>query len=163
MKLYEIDELIARCVVISENEAVDTETGEIIDIDYLEHLQMDKEKKIEFLIKLYLNCKSDAEQLKAEADKFTKRARAEANKAEQIKNYLGFIQKGEKFKSEDGLHQISFRKTSSVEVTDITKLEDCYLRVKDPEADKTAIKEAIKSGIDVKGATLVEKLSPTIK
>jgi len=163
VKLYEIDELVARCVVISENEAVDTETGEIIDVDYLEHLEMEKEKKIEFLIKLYLNCKSDAESLKAEADKFSKRARAEANKADQIKNYLGFIQHGEKFKSEDGLHQITFRKSASVEVSDVNALEDCYLRFKEPEADKTAIKEAIKSGIDVKGASLIEKLSAVIK
>ena len=52
MKLYEIDELIAKCVVINDNEAVDTSTGEIIDIDYLEHLQMERSKKTEYLIKV---------------------------------------------------------------------------------------------------------------
>lgn len=163
MKLYEIDDLIARCVIVSDNEAVDTATGEVIDIDYLEHLQMDKERKIEYLIKLHLNCKADAEALKAEAQKFQKRAKAEESKAEQIKNYLSYVQNGEKFKSADGLHQITFRKTTSVEVPDVFAVDNCYLRYKDPEPDKTAIKEAIKSGIDVKGATLIEKLSPTIK
>ena len=54
MKLYEIDELISKCVVVNDNEAVDTSTGEIIDIDYLEHLQMERSKKTEYLIKLYL-------------------------------------------------------------------------------------------------------------
>lgn len=68
MKLYEIDELISKCVVVNDNEAVDTSTGEIIDIDYLDHLQMERNKKTEYLIKLYLNCLSDAEALKAEAD-----------------------------------------------------------------------------------------------
>jgi len=163
MKLYEIDELISRCVVVNDSEAVDTATGEVIDIDYLNSLEMERDKKIEYLIKLHLNCKSDAESLKAEAQKFQKRAKAEENKAEQIKSYLAYIQNGEKFKSEDGLHQISFRKTTSIEVPDVSVLDECYLRYKDPEADKTAIKEAIKSGIDVKGATLIEKLSPTIK
>lgn len=163
MKLYEIDELISRCVVVSMNEAVDTETGEIIDVDYLNHLEMEADKKKEYLIKLYLNCKSDAESLKAEAQKFAKRAKAEENKAEQLKNYLAYIQKGEKYKTEDGLHQISFRKTSSVEIEDVSKLAECYLRVKDPEPDKTAIKEALKEGIEVDGAKMVEKLSPTIK
>lgn len=163
MTLYEIDELIARCVVVSDNEAVDTATGEVIDIDYLEHLEMEKDKKKEYLIKLYLNCKADADALKAEAQKFQKRSQTEANKAEQIKNYLAYIQNGEKFKSEDGLHQISFRKTTSVEVEDISKLDKCYLRYKEPEADKTAIKDALKSGVDVVGAVLVEKLSPNIK
>ena len=97
MKLYEIDELISKCVVVNDNEAVDTSTGEIIDIDYLEHLQMERSKKTEYLIKLYLNCLSDAEALKAEADKFSKRAKTEANKAEQIKNYLAYLQNGESF------------------------------------------------------------------
>ena len=33
MKLYEIDELVARCVVVNDKKAVDTNKGEIIDID----------------------------------------------------------------------------------------------------------------------------------
>ena len=48
MKLYEIDELISKCVVVNDNEAVDTSTGEIIDIDYLEHLQIERSKKTEY-------------------------------------------------------------------------------------------------------------------
>lgn len=163
MKLYEVCEIIANCVKISDTESVDTTTGEIIDIDYLESLEMDKAEKIDYLIKLYLNCLSDAKSLKEEAQKFQKRAKAEENKAESIKNYLGFIQKGEKFKSLDGLHQITFRKTQSVEIEDISKLDECYLRYKDPEADKNAIKEALKNGVDVAGAVLVDKLSPSIK
>lgn len=163
MTLYEIDEQIARCVKVNDSEYVDIETGEIIDIDYLEHLEMDKDRKIDYLIKLHLNCKADAEALKAEAQKFQKRAKAEENKAEQIKNYLAFIQKGEKYKTTDGLHQISFRKSTSVEVTDISKLPDVYLRYKELEADKASIKIALNSGVQVAGAVLVEKLSPSIK
>ena len=163
MKLYEIDELIARCVVVNDNEAVDTSTGEIIDIDYLEHLQMERSKKTEYLIKLYLNCLSDAEALKAEADKFSKRAKTESNKAEQIKNYLTFLQNGESFTSEDGLHKITHRKSQSVEVTDLSALEKRFLRYKEPEPDKKLISQALKEGYKVEGAQLINKLSIQIK
>jgi len=164
MKLYEIDEQISRCIHLPESdEYVDTESGEIFDRDYIEHLQMDKEKKVEYLIKLYKNKMAEADALKAEADSFAKRQKAAKNSAEGIKNYLNFCLQGEKYKSEDGLHQITFRKSKSVEVVDLSKLASCYLRYKEPEADKKAISEAINSGIAVDGAVLVEKLSPSIK
>ena len=163
MTLYEVDQLIANCVKVSDKEAVDTETGEVVDIDYLEHLQIESDVKKTNLIKFYLNLISDAESLDAEAKKFSKRAKAAKNKAEQIKSYLAFLQNGDKYKSPDGLHQITFRKTKSVEVTDIKALADVYLRFKDPEPNKEVIKEALNSGVDVKGAVLVEKLSPSIK
>ena len=162
--LYEIDEQIARCIHMPESdEYVDSETGEIFDREYIEQLQMDKDVKIEYLIKLYKNKLSDSEALKKEADEFAKRSKSMKNATEGIKNYLNYVLQGEKFKSEDGLHQITFRKSQSVEITDISKLKECYLRYKEPEADKTAIKEAIKSGVDVVGAVLVEKISPSIK
>lgn len=163
MTLYEINDQILRCIKVNDSEYVDTDTGEVIDIDYLEHLEMEKEEKTTNIIKFYLNLLSDAESLKAEADRFRKRAKAAENKAEQLKSYLTYIQNGEKFKSSDGLHQITFRKTKRVDITDLSIIPECYLRVKDPEPDKTLIKEAINSGVDVKGAVLVENLSPTIK
>ena len=42
-------------------------------------------------------------------------------------------------------------------------LDENYLRYKEPEADKTAIKEALKAGKTVAGATLVENTSVIIK
>ena len=51
--------------------------------------------------------------------------------------------------------KISFRKSESVEIDNVEELEDRFKRVK-VEADKTAIKQAIKSGKEVKGARLVE-------
>lgn len=163
MKLYEINEEIARCIRISDEEYVDTESGEIFDAEYIDSLNMDANVKRDYLIKLYLNCKSNSEALKSEAQKFQKRAKAEENKAESIKNYLAFAQNGEKYISEDGLHQITFRRTASVEITDITKLGTEYLRYKEPEADKKAITAAIKEGKEVAGAVMVDKLSATIK
>lgn len=163
MTLYEIDKMILGCIKVSDSEYVDTETGEVIDIDYLNHLEMERDEKISNIIKFYLNLKSESESLEAEGKKFMARAKAAKNKAEQLKSYLSFIQNGEKYKTTDGLHNISFRRTKSVEVTDMSKLPKAYLRFKDPEPNKEMIKEALNSAVDVPGAVIVEKLSAQIK
>lgn len=65
---------------------------------------------------------------------------------------------GEKFKTDRV--QISWRRSEQVE-TDAdfmlwAKEHSAYLRFKEPEVDKAALKDALKSGIEVPGAHLVE-------
>lgn len=163
MKLYEVSQEIANCVRLSDSEAVDITTGEVINIDYLEQLEMEKDKKIENIIKFYKNCLADAKAYKEEYQRLQKLSKTAENKAEQLKAYLGFCLNGEKFRSEDGLHQVSFRRSESVDVIDVKALPENYLRYKDPEPDKTAIKEVLKSGVAVPGAVLVEKQNVSIK
>lgn len=163
MKLYEINSEIEACVAISENEAVNTETGEVISIDYLEHLKMDRDEKLENIIKFYKNLNAEADVLKSEADKLAKRAKAARNKADQLKAYLGYCLKGEKFKSADGVHSVSYRKSEKVDIQNINAIPLNYLKIADPEADKTAIKEVLKKGIEVPGAVLVEAQNVQIR
>jgi len=60
--------------------------------------------------------------------------------------------------------KINFRKSESVEVADLNLLESEYKKVVTTEsADKTAIKEAIKNGIQVTGAVLKQNLNLQIK
>ena len=62
------------------------------------------------------------------------------------------------------LHTITTRKSTSVEVEDVEKLDKAFRVVKITEsADKNAIKEAIKNGVKVKGASLVENRNLSIK
>lgn len=51
--------------------------------------------------------------------------------------------------------KISFRKSESVEVDNVDELDEKFKKVK-VEADKTAIKQAIKNGEEIKGARLVK-------
>ena len=60
--------------------------------------------------------------------------------------------------------KINFRKSESVEVDDLNLLESQYKKVTITEAaDKTAIKDAIKNGIQVTGAVLKTNLNLQIK
>ena len=153
MKLYEIDQAIM--------DLVDSETGEIIDIEAFDSLQMEREEKIEGIALYIKDLKAEAEALKAEKMAFAERQKVAENKVESLKNYLAYALKGQAFKSTKAV--VSFRKTQQVDVPDIYALDENFLRYKEPEADKTAIKEAIKAGQTVKGATLIENTSVIIK
>ena len=153
MRLYEIDEAILSCI--------DTDTGEILDADKLNALQIEREKKLENVALWIKNLTSDAEALKAEKQAFADRQKAAENKAESLKKWLTEALSGEKFKTTRVA--VSFRKTKSVQVEDIWQLDDSYVKYAEPTADKAAIKKAIEAGEEVAGATLVENVSISVK
>ena len=153
MKLYEIDDAILNCI--------DEETGEIIDAEQLDKLYMEKEEKLENIALWIKDLKAEAEALKNEKQAFAERQKVAENKMESLKKYLAYALDGKAFKTTRA--SVSFRKSQAVEITDIYKLDENYLRYKEPEADKTAIKEALKAGKTVAGATLVENTSVIIK
>lgn len=153
MRLYEIDEAILSCI--------DTETGEILDAEKLNALQIEREKKLENVALWIKNLTSDAEALKAEKQAFAERQKAAENKAESLKKWLTEALSGEKFKTTKVA--VSFRKTKSVQVEDIWKLDDSFVKYAEPTADKAAIKKAIETGQEVTGATLVENVSISVK
>lgn len=153
MTLYEINQAIMDCL--------DSETGEIIDAELLDNLQMERTEKIENVACWIKELKAEAEALKAEKLAFAERQRVAENKAESLKNWLAYVLNGEKFKTTRA--SVTFRTTDKVEIADIMQLDENFLRYKEPEADKTAIKEAIKAGQEVAGAILVSSTSVIIK
>lgn len=158
MTIYEIDQAIMRCV--------DLETGEIIDTEKLDKLQMEKEKKLENVACWIKDLKAEAEALKNEKLALAERQRVAENKAESLKKWLAYALQGEKFKTTKCA--ISFRESEAVEVTDeglnnLMKEHDELLTYKAPEPNKTAIKQALKDGLNVAGVQLVQNTSTIIK
>ena len=160
MTLYEIDMEILTCV--------DLESGEIIDFEKLEELQMQREEKIEKVALWYKNLLADADALKAEKAVLAEREAAARRKAESIKKWLQEILNGSKLSTSKVA--IAFRKSESVEVDDEIFTgwaqahgRDDLLTYKDPTPNKTAIKAAIKAGDNIDGATVVEKNNIQIK
>ena len=151
--LYEIEQAIMDCV--------DLETGEIIDIEKLDQLQMDRDVKIENTALFIKNLLSDADQIREEEKKLADRRRVCENKGKSLKEYLSGYLSGQKFKTPRAA--ISYRKSESVNVSDIGKIPEEYLKHKDPEPDKTAIKAAIKSGQTIDGAEIIVNQNIQIK
>ncbi|MSS64572.1 siphovirus Gp157 family protein [Velocimicrobium porci] len=156
MNLYEINAEILNCM-----DEVDEETGELLNWEKLDALVMERDKKIEGIACWIKDLIAEGKALKEEKDSFAKRQKAAENKAEQLKKYLTNALQGEKFKTEKVA--ISWKKSESVEVKDWKQLEDDYLRYKEPEVDKTAVKIALKNGLPLNGVRLVEKKNIQIK
>ena len=159
MTIYEIDQAIMECV--------DLETGEIIDTEQLDKLQMERDTKLENVACWIKELKAEAEAIKAEKQILANRQKVAENKAESLKKYLAYALDGKKFST--AKCEVSFRTTESVEVTTegIENLmrdgKDDLLTYKTPEPNKTAIKQAIKDGLNVAGVQLVQNISTIIK
>lgn len=160
MTLYEIDREIEACV--------DDETGEIIDAERLEKLELDRNTKIENIGLWYKNLISDAQALNNEIDVLQERKKKAESKAEQLKMFLDSVLTGEKF--ETGKVQMFYRKSRSVNLDDdfiewakVTDGMNELLRFKAPEPNKAAIKAAILDGRDIKHAEIVENNNLTVR
>jgi hypothetical protein len=150
--LYEIDKAILECV--------DAETGEIIDDKALEELELARDNKIENIACWIKNLKADAESYKKEKEVFIQKEKAAKNKAESLKRYLEMALGGEKFKTSKV--SISYRKSEIIEIDEIEKLSDKFIKI-EKKADKKAIKAAIKEGAEIVGARIVENNNIQIK
>lgn len=151
--LYEIDQRILSLI--------DEETGEITDFEQLDKLQLERNTKIENIALWIKNLKFEEESYKAEKQVFEDRQRQAKQKIESLKRYLSNVLNGEKFIT--SRVECSFRKSQRVEVENINLLPKKFLKYSDPEANKTAIKEAIKEGKEIAGARLVDALNLQIR
>ena len=153
MNLYEIDNEILGCV--------DLETGEVFDVEKFEELSLTRDEKIEGICLWIKNLRAEAEALKAEKDAFAKRQKAAENKMESLKNYISGYLAGSTFKSSKV--NVSFRKSESLEISEDAIIPDEFLKYKEPDVDKVALKAAVKSGAYVVGVDIVENLNIQIK
>ena len=158
MKLYEIDNAILDCI--------DLETGEVIDTERLDALNMERDAKIENVACWIKDLKAEAEAIKAEKLALAERQKVAENKVESLKKWVAYALGGQKFST--AKCAVSFRNTESVEVTEegleaLMKEHDELLTYKAPEPNKKAIKDAIKDGLSVAGVQLVQNVSTIIK
>lgn len=152
--LYEINEQILSCL--------DFETGEIIDTDKFDVLQVERNDKLENIALWYKNLQSEAQAYKAEKDIFAEKQRRSEQKAESLKKYLDSALHGSKFDTVKV--NISYRKSASVNVIDLDKLPEEYKKsITTVSADKIAIGTALKQGVSIDGAEIVESNNIQIK
>lgn len=153
MNLYEIDNAIMNCV--------DMETGEIVDMEALEDLQMERDQKIENIGCWIKNLLADAKALKEEKDNLAARQKAAENKAASLKAYLSSYLNGEKFKT--AKVSISYRKSDSVNIAEGAVIPEEYLKYSEPTPDKIGLKAALKAGEKIQGISLVTSNNIQIK
>lgn len=169
MNLYEIDSKIRELLENGFNEeCIDLETGEILE-DKAEALlaqyEVDRSVKIENTALYIKNLNAEAEAIKAEENALAARRKAKEKKANYLKVYLTNTLIGaEESKFESAKVALSFRKSTSVVITDENALTDDYKkRVEKWDADKAKIKADLQNGVAVPGAVLETKQNLQIK
>lgn len=152
MTLYEIDSAIIGCM--------DEETGEIIE-GAMEELELDNIQKAENIALSIKNDTAMAKALKEEIDKLTQRLRTCNNGIDSKKKYLPCLLGDKKLKT--ARVSVSYRNSESVTIDDLGSLTEEYIRIPEPQADKTAIKKAIKAGKEVAGAHIETSKSVIVR
>ena len=155
MTIYDIEAEIMNCI--------DEETGEIIDLDRLNALEMERDKKIGNVACWIKDLKAEAEAIKAEKQALDKRQKAAENKAESLKTWLQTVLEGEKFK--DSRCSISYRKSERVVFSDNFPFSSLPAQFKKVtiEPKKTEIKDFLRTGASIDGVELVESTNIQIK
>lgn len=161
MNLYQIDNAILECL--------DAETGEILDIERLEELQMVKDQKLEN-VALYIKAvAAEAAAIKAEEVALAERRKAKEAKVARLKEYLADVLGGQRF--ETARVSLSFRSSTGVEISDEIALlewlerhekENC-IKYKVPEISKSEVGKLLKAGEEVPGAALAVRQNIQIK
>lgn len=160
MRLYEVNAALEELL-----NQQDPETGELTcDLEQLDALMMERDEKLEGLALYCKNCDAEAKAIREEEKALAERRRSLENKAERAKGFLAEQLAGEKFSTPKVA--VSYRRSEQVEVSMAfftEKSNERFLRFKDPEADKAAIKAALKAGETVPGAEIVSKMNMSIK
>lgn len=161
MTLYEIDQQIANLI--------DPETGEVLDFEAFAELQMDRDKKIENMALWVKEMTANAKAIKDEVEQLTKRKRSLEANADRLKKYIAQALDGQKFQTPRV--SISYRKSTALEVDNPEEL-GTWLNTsghvdlvvyQPPTIDKRGVTALIKAGEDVRGASLVERQSLTVR
>lgn len=155
--LYEIKEAI-----LNFDYEIDEETGEILNVDELENLEMEWNEKIENIACWSKNLRSDGKAIIEEGKNQIGRGNKYLKKADSLDAYLASALNGKPFSTTRC--EISFRASEAVDVLNDALIPDRYCRYKTSrEPDKALIKKALKSGEIIEGAVLKQKKNISVK
>ena len=156
--LYEINaDLEALLSQVDEN-------GELlIDDEALDALLMERTEKLEGVALAIKNITAEAAAIKAEETALKERRERLEKKASGLTDWLRIALNGEKFETARCL--VTYRKSEVVTIDEAVffKRPPAKFIRKKIEADKTAIKAALKAGETIRGATLEEKQNLQLK
>lgn len=159
--IYEINQAILDCL--------DPETGEILDMEALEQLSMDRVQKAENVACWRKNLMALITSIKEEEDALKKRREVLQRKVDGLDKYLSMHFSGEKI--ETARVVINWRKSTGVEIINEQEAVDYLMHIaheellkyKTPTIDKKAAKALLESGEAIPGLALTDRLNLQIK
>lgn len=155
--------------VIPEERRKEMQEAWFDTLDGMEQALVEKAENVAVYIK---NTEAEAKVLKAEEDKLKARRQSKEAAAKRMREYLmRCMDQANISKIDEPKAAISIRNNAeSVEISDSGEFikwaesgHDDYLRYKDPEVNKPAVKAALKAGENIPFAALARSRSLTIK
>lgn len=145
-------------------EIYNMELDEETKLDTLDSIdwETEYETKVENYIKVMKNLEADVEARKNEIKRLTELNKADEKKKEHLKDTLSAsMSLTEHERVDTPLFKVSFRKSQAVEV-DEAVLPEAY-KVATWKPDKKRLKEDLKNGLEIIGASLVERKNLSIR
>jgi hypothetical protein len=164
MQLYKITEAMVDTLDIfleSEQDEVDQEFYK----ETMDYLKEELSHKSSNIIKYLSNLDAEALAIKSEIDRLAKAKKSRERKSASLKSYLvNTMQMLEKTKIETDLGTFGLRKSTALDIYDMDKIPETYLKVKrEVSVDKRELTNHIKAGESIEGAALVQRYSLQIK
>lgn len=154
--LYELTEEYRQLLDWMEDPEMDPQTIQ----DTLEALGGEIEEKADGYAKVIRQLEADAAALKAEAKRMTNKQKTAEENIERLKKSLQrTMEITGREKIDTGLFKVWLQKTPESVVMDeqyIENIPERFLRMRDPEINKQAIKEALSAGEDLDGIAHLE-------
>ena len=154
--IYEITQDYLKLMELASDPEIDPE----IIADTFEGIDGELEIKAENYAKIMKNLEGDIAALKAEEERLAKKRKAIENNIKRMKAALQEAMEltgKTKFKTE--LFSFGIQKNAPsvvIDTADIRDIPEEYLKYKEPDVDKTAIKNAINAGVDFEGLAHLE-------
>lgn len=158
MTLYELTQNAAYLQQLLADGVIDEQTF----ADTIESMMV--EDKIQDVCKVIRNLEARASAFKEEAARLTAKQKAAENGVKKLKDRLtNFLQVTDAKKVESGLFTVSLRSSTVCEITDANQIPADYYTTPQPTVSTSAVKDALKQGIDVPGARLTQNPYVLIK
>jgi hypothetical protein len=159
MKLYDINsEMQSLMNQTTEDGEISTET-----LDAIMNLTLTESEKIEGIVNYIKDLQSDAKAIKEEEETLKARRQAKENKADSLKEFISqYLINTERDRFETSKCVLSFRKSQAVAIFDELVIPDEYRKFT-LSFDKAGMKDKLKSGEIIPGASLQENKSLQIK
>lgn len=148
--LYELTAQAQTLYELLQNEEIDEQTFN----DTLEAIGT--EEKVEGYCHVIKELQSDFEKYKVEADRLSARMKTAKNGIDRMKeSLLTFLNASGQDKVKAGTFTVSIGTSKQTNILDATLIPTEYKTPQPDKIDKTAIKKAIESGVEVAGAEII--------
>lgn len=133
--------------------------------EYSKSLAIQEHNKVNAIVGFLRQTELTAEMIDIEINRLSEMKKYYQNREKRIKQSVTYAMKSHDVDSiETGLFRLSFRKSESVEIEDVSKIPEDYLVTKTTVSpDKVKIKNAIKEGEAIEGVSIKESSNLQIK